>query len=110
MELYNLVNKTSCYLPDLPSTRYRHTSANGVICGGGGSAERKSCVDISSGSWSSDKFQPITSRFSHLVWNTSPSESFMLLGGVDENGRTRTTDIVHINGTVEPGFNLQHDV
>ena len=111
VELYNLINKTSCYLPSLPQARWRHTSAEGILCGGGNTAERTSCVDISSGSWASNKYPSIRARFSHLVWNINPGQSFMIIGGVDSNGaRTRTTDILHNNGTIEPGFDLQHDV
>ena len=108
VELYNPITKTSCSLPDLPLHRYGHTSVGGVICGGGvvGSSTSTSCIDISSGRWSGTKYEAIRSRYFHLVWNINPGESFMLLGGDYDR---KTTDIVHYNGKVEPGFNLQYE-
>ena len=99
VELYNLINKTSCNLPDLPGNRFNHISVGGVICGGGG------CLDITSGSWSSSKYQSIRNRDRSVAWNINPGVSFMILGG----GSRRTTDIVYTNGTVERGFNLQYN-
>ena len=106
LELHNLINYTKCSLEDMPDTRYAHTSVGGVICGGGGTAERTSCIDMSGGSWSSTKFQSIRSRIAAVSWNLNPGASFMILGGT---GSSRTTDIVYTNGTVEPGFDLQYD-
>ena len=109
VELYNLINKTRCNLPDLPANRYGHTSVGGVICGGGGSAERTSCVDITSGSWSTSKYQSIRERFISVAWNINPGQSFMILGAAYSKSEARsTTDIVYTNGTVEPGFDLQY--
>ena len=65
-----------------------------------------SCIDMSGGSWSSTKFQSIRSRYVAVTWNLNPGTSFMILGGLYSGG---TTDIVHTNGTVEPGFNLKYD-
>jgi len=107
VELYNPITKTSCSLPDLPADRFGHTSVGGVICGGGGTSTRTSCIDISSGRWSGTKYEATRRRFYHLVWYIKPGESFMLLGG---RFNPKTTDIVHYNGKVEPGFNLQYDV
>ena len=106
VELYDLINKTSCDLPDLPASRHGHTSVGGVICGGHNAA-LTSCVDISSGSWSSSKYQEIRNRSNHVVWDVNPGKYFMLLGGRDSTHR-QTTDIVHYDGTVEPGFNLPY--
>ena len=99
------MTKASCnILPELPGTgRDEHTSVNGVICGG--DKYRTSCIDVTSGSWSSSTYDSIRERYYHLSWNTDPGKSFMLLGGLDSTHRT-TSDIVHSNGTVEAGFNL----
>ena len=46
------------------------------------------------------------------VWNINPGEKFMLLGSSyhdDDGDSRRTTDIVHYNGNIESGFNLQYD-
>ena len=94
-------------MEDLPAHRTLHTSVDGVICGGFVTAAQTSCIDISSGSWSSDKYQNIRPRDDHLSWNINPGESFLLLGGGDFENR-RTTDIVYTNGTVVPGFDLQY--
>ena len=105
VELYNPVTNTSCNLPDLPEGRQGHTSVGGVICGGCGhrAPGGRTCVDIYSGSWSSAKYQELkTWACRRLVWNINPGESFMLLGRL-------TTDIVHYNGNVETGFDLQYD-
>ena len=100
--------KTSCELPDLPADRYGHTSVGGIICGGGHyTATQTSCIDITKGSWSRSKYQPTRPRWGHVSWYINPGESFMLLGGSDSESR-RTTDIVHRNGTVTPGFNLKY--
>ena len=89
--------------------RSYHSSVNGVVCGGldGSGARLTSCVDISSGSWSSDNYQPIRPRNGHVAWNVRAGE-VILLGDWDNN--QRTTDVVYTNGTVVPGFNLQYDV
>ena len=109
VELYNLINKTSCNLPDLPANRYAHTSVGGVICGGFESAVGRTCVDITSGSWSTSKYQSIRNRYGSVAWNINPGQSFMILGGAYSNSEARsTTDIVYTNGTVEPGFDLQY--
>ena len=109
VELYNLKTKTSCELPDLPESRLSHTSVGGVICGGGYvTAILTSCIDITKGTWSSSYYQPTRTRRYHVSWNINPGESFMLLGGSDSQNR-RTTDIVHITGTVAPGFKLKYD-
>ena len=108
VELYNLINKTTCNLPDLPAGRYFHTSVDGVICGGGASSgEETSCVDITSGTWSTSKYQSIRNRYGSVSWNMNPGHSFMILGGSNSQARS-TTDIVYTNGTVEPGFDLQY--
>ena len=82
-----------------------HTSVGGVICGGGSTAEKTSCVDITSGSWSTSKYQSIRNRYASVTWNINPGHSFMILGGTTD---ISTTDIVYTNGTVEPGFDLQY--
>ena len=116
VELYNLVTKTSCDLPDLTPLKFKfHTSVNGVLCGGWLRNVVNRCYDLTSGTWSTSKYQPIRSRRTHVAWNINPGKSFMLLGGGWTNGRNadknvRTTDIVHFNGTVEQGFMLQYDV
>ena len=108
VELYNLLTKTSCELPDLPEDRYYHTSEDGVICGGGDTtaAVTTSCTEISSGSWSSDAFKSIRPRWYHLSWTFNQGE-LILLGGGANHETMRTTDIVTTNGTVVPGFDLQ---
>ena len=106
VELFDLKKRKSCELPNLPQKTKQHTSVGGVICGGG--YTRTSCVDINSGSWSSDKYQPIRPRYGHVSWNISPGESFMVLGGYNGSRNTLTTDIVYTNGTVVPGFELKY--
>ena len=112
VELYNLGTKTSCFPPDLPEERSGHTSVGGVICGGGSEDSTwNSCIDISSGSWSSDNYQSIRQKFGHESWDIG--QSFMLLGGGTwEGDARRTTDIVNKNdGTVVPtNFLLEYDV
>ena len=104
VELYNLKTKTSCELPDLPGDTYGHTSVGGVLCGGLDSLA-KSCLDITKGSWSGEKYLQQSSRYNHVRWNINPGESFMLLGGMYSQ---KSTDIVHVSGKVEPGFALKY--
>ena len=106
VELFNLITKTTCELEDLPEIRLQHTSVNGDICGGMGV---ETCIDISSGSWSSEKFQNITPRLWPISWNINPGESFMILGGDGFSTSMRSTDIVYTNGTVEAGFSLPYE-
>ena len=80
VELYNLVNKTSCSLPNMPKIRGYHTSVDGVVCGGYVEAEQRSCIEFTGGSWSSSQYQPIEKRSGHSSWNMNPGESLMLLG------------------------------
>ena len=108
VELFNLINKSSCYLPDMPVQRGYHTSVGGVICGGYEDAEQRSCIDIASGSWSSSQYQPIEKRSGHVSWNVHPGVSFMLLGSYDSSNR-RTTNVVYKNGTTDTGFTLPYD-
>ena len=116
VELYNLITKTSCDLPELsPLNIHHHSSVNGVLCGGFYSNVRNHCFDVTSETWSSSKYQSIRKRLEHVAWNIDPGKSFMLIGGGWTNGQNmnenaRTTDIVHMNGTVEQGFDLQYDV
>ena len=81
-----------------------------IICGGGyvGSTIQTNCVDITRGSWSSSQYLPIRPRYGHVTWNSNPGESLMLLWGWDSQSRI-TTDIVHSDGTVTPGFKLKYD-
>ena len=109
VELFSLATKLSCLLPDLPEWRREHTSVNGVVCGASNSAARTNCVDIRSGSWSIDKYQPIRPRRGHIAWKL-PTGEIILLGRGSGGSDVRTTDIVYTNGTVVPGFNLQYDV
>ena len=109
VEIYNPKTNTSCLLPNLPDSRRSHTIVDGVICGGSDNVARTSCVDMSSGTWSSDKYAEIRNRGGHVSWNLNPGTSFMLLSGWDNDSK-KTTEIVHLDGRVEPGFNLQYDI
>ena len=83
-------------MPDLPLDRWSHTSVGGTICGGGQADVQSDCVDISSGSWSGDSYQPISPRDRHLTWNVEPGKYFMIFGG-----GSKTSDVVYADGTVE---------
>ena len=109
VELHNLITKDSCSLPDLPAARFRHTSNNGIICGGGAanSEEWKSCIDITTGTWSSINYMTIKPRYAHVSWDIVPRESFILLGGDRKSNFMNSTSIVYKNGTIEEGFSLQ---
>ena len=80
VELYNLVTKTSCNLPDMNDIRAYHTSVDGVICGGSGNAYKCIEYDGSNGSWNQTKYAKLPYRYQYQTsWNIN-SESFMLLG------------------------------
>ena len=68
-------------------------------------------ITYKKGKWSSSRYQKIRPRYAHVSWNIKPGEYFMLIGGdpFEEKSR-RTTDIVHRNGKVTPGFKLKYDV
>ena len=111
VELLHADRKFSCALPDLPENhgRSRHTSNGGILCGGHSTASNDgptTCLDISSGSWSSSNYQTLNEKYTdHSSWNYGIGKSFMLLGGGD---LSVTTDIVHSDGTVDiGGFTLQ---
>ena len=110
VEFYNPETNTSCKHKRLPIDRIDHTSVEGVLCGGLGKEAKTSCVDMSSGKWSSKKYSPIRPRTGHVSWNLNPGESFMLLGGAYYHDESKkSTDVVYLNGTVEPGFNLPYE-
>ena len=67
VELFHADQKFSCILPDLPANngRSRHTSNGGVLCGGHSMASNDgptTCLDISSGSWSSSNYQTLNQK------------------------------------------------
>ena len=68
VELFHVNKKVSCTLPDLPENngRSRHTSNSGVLCGGqstGSNDSATTCMDISSGSWSSSNYQTLNAKY-----------------------------------------------
>ena len=72
---------TSCRLPDLPHSRYKHTSTGTTLCGGGDNWDtRSSCtrLDTVTGTWvtSHRTAQP---RVSHSSWD-GPA-GLVLIGG-----------------------------
>ena len=113
VELFDINEKVSCTLPDLPENngRSRHTSNGGVLCGGQATGSKDSattCLDISSGSWSSSNYETLNAKFSdHISWNLGLRESFMLLGGGQQ---LKTTNIVHPDGFVDTGFTMKYRV
>ena len=109
VELFNLINKTSCYLPDMPVQRGYHTSVGGVICGGVEDTKmlsREVALTLPAGR---GQYQPKEKRSGHVSWNVHPGVSFMLLGSYDSSNR-RTTNVVYRNGTTDTGFTLPYDV
>ena len=107
VELLNLKDKTSCTLPDLPIRRRFHTSVGGVICGGYGGGEpgiSTTCIDVTSGSWSSENYQNIDAVSGHISWNINPGQSFMIIRNDGNRGQ-----IVHTNGTVEDGLTFPYE-
>ena len=109
-ELYDLSSNTSCKMPDLPEQRYSHSSHNeGLICGGRlSSLTIGTCIKLINGVWT-NTHNLISGRAEHSSWDIDPGNSFMLLGGVQENYEaTKTTEIVFFNGSVASGFNLQY--
>ena len=94
------MTKSGCALPDLPTDRLRHTSADGIICGGGqDEATKTSCVDIKDGEWSSE-YQDIKPRDGHVAWKRGKNSIFVL-GGGRESQNTKTMDIVYNSGKVD---------
>jgi len=111
VELYHLENKTSCTLPQIPENngKFGHTSNGGVICGGqatGSLDGATTCLDISSGAWSSSNYQALNFRYTdHVSWNIGIGESFMLLGGGDSF--TNTEKVHTNNGSAVVSFTMQ---
>ena len=51
VELLSVDGTNLCSLPDLPQKRYWHSQNGNLICGGGHSSVRKTCVTFSGGVW-----------------------------------------------------------
>ena len=103
-EIYNPGTKTSCSLPQLPAVRYDHSQEGGLTCGGGGIAERTTCVKWSpaSGTW----VQSHTlrqRRYGHVSWATD--SGVYLIGGVDS---LKTSEKVKVDGSVVESFSLKY--
>ena len=116
VELYHIANKSSCTLPDIPENngKWGHTSVGGVICGGqatGSLDGSTTCLDITSGAWTSSNYQPLISRHAdHVSWNLGLDDSFMLLGGSGFPASSNATSIVKSDGTNEVGFMMQYSI
>ena len=104
VELLHTNGTRLCSLPDLPSSRRRHTQTGVTACGGwGDDAVWTSCHSLSStGSWEqSHSLNQL--RRDHCAW-ASP-QGIRLLGGGDNSAET-TSVILLENGDSTPGFNL----
>ena len=109
-ELFDLSSNISCKMPDLPESRYGHSSHHeGLICGGRSSSNIiGTCIKLINGVWTSTH-NLISGRAEHSSWDVDPGISFMLLGGAVANfAPTKTTEVVFYDGTVTSGFNLQY--
>ena len=110
VELFDFESGSSCRLPDLPESRWGHSSHEGVLCGGGVfTPTRNVCKKMINGVWTITHNLTYPRSY-HCSWEINPGISFMLLGGVDaQSADVRTTDIVFYNGTIKPGFDLAYD-
>ena len=108
VEMFHLVRKRKCILPDMLEYRHGHTSVGGVICGGGEKKETKtSCISFNptTKSWHRP-YEPISPRIYHVAWNWTNFEfenSFTLLGGGRYSQNIQKTEVVFNSGKVTPG-------
>ena len=115
-ELFHLLTKKRCSLPNLPLEKYFHTSVGGVLCGGGKTGKSlTTCIslDPTTKKWSSKKYQRIRIRDKAVSWKWKDvffKNSFAILGGGsivpfnDKFSSLKNIDVVFDNGTVVHGF------
>ena len=104
VELLNLDGTWICTMPQMPEARSGHTQSGPVICGGSGSATKKSCITFFSGGKDWVKTHNLTKeRQWHSAW-ASP-RGVMLMGGFDHK---TTTEILTGDGDTNPGFSLDY--
>ena len=108
-ELYVPSTGVSCSLPLLPDSRDAHTvSEGGLLCGGYGT--EVSCIMWSpdSGTWE-EALTLDVKRGDHVSWTpSSGSTGTYLMGGNYDNSQ-KTTTLITIDGSQEPGFPLKYD-
>ena len=104
-EIYNPVTKTSCSLPNLPELRWYHSQVDGLVCGGGDTDTRSTCVKWSpvSGNWTQSHTLS-QKRSAHVSWAT-PSGVYLIGGFLSK----RTSEMVKLDSSVEEGFSLKYD-
>ena len=105
VELLHTNGTRLCSLPNLPSTRTRHTQTGLTACGSWDSPARTTCHTLSStGSWE-ESHSLDKNRREHCAWRAP--QGVMLLGGWDSSSGT-TSEILLENGDTSPSFNLNY--
>ena len=79
VELYDPATKFSCYLPDLPSSRYSTVNHEFLVCGGYGGGDRYSnCLQFVNGTWA-PAHKLNTGRYLSSIWDSS--KGLVIMGG-----------------------------
>ena len=101
----------SCSLPPLPDDRADHTvSADGLLCGGGLSGTRDSCLQWTpdSGTWEAAVTLDVR-REAHVSWTPSGGNTGTYLMGGYYSESMRTTTLITNDGSLDQGFPLKYD-
>ena len=105
VEVFSLMSRTSCSLPDLPSGAAYHTQHNNLMCGVGADDNQCWTRDTQTGDWTVSHTLDGDRRGSCL-WPLG-EEGVLILGGNDDDTGTSAV-LVTPEGEVKQQFSLQY--
>ena len=97
-EMFLPWNNTTCQLPSLPDRRSSHVQAQQLLCGGGVSPARTSCIswNLQGGDWTTLPLTLTEDRYTSSGWYHD--DQLVIMGG----SWSETSEIVSSDGTVIP--------
>ena len=111
VEVFNPRTRHSCRLDDLPGeVRHRHTLCGQMICGGGRSSTRRSCLKLNplTGAFTPTSVRLVEERSAHLCWAVEGEGGPTLLIGGDYS--RRSTELLSSDGLSSSATSpLQYD-
>ena len=109
VEVFNPYTNRSCNLTDLPGEgRHYHSLCRDLLCGGGGSPTRRSCLklDPQNGVFTPTSVRLVKERARQQCWDVE-GEGVLLIGGYDS---PRSTELVSPDGSSSTAnFTLPYD-
>ena len=105
VEVFSLMSRTSCSLPDLPSDTSAHTQHNNLMCGVGADDNQCWTRDTQTGDWTVSHTLD-GDRSASCLWPLG-EEGVLILGGDDDDTGTSAV-LVTPEGEVRQQFSLQY--